>query len=250
MATRIIYGIQAVRQALNSRQTEKVFVQEGLGPKRLGRLAEDLERSRTPVQNCSAADLERMTGSRKHQGVAASVRASQALSEREALEFLTSRPLALILVLDSVQDPRNFGSLLRTANAAGADLVAYARSRNVGLTPVVSKVASGAAEAQLIAEVGNLARFLQELREIGVRVIGTDDSAAASLFDVNLSGPVALVLGAEGAGLRRLTRERCDALVSLPMLGAVESLNVAVAAGVCLYECLRQRLVAPGRTLR
>ena len=147
----------------------------------------------------------------------------------------------MLLVLDSIQDPRNYGACLRTADATGADLVVTARNRNVGFTPAVSKVASGAAEVQPAAEVGNLVRFLDFLKDHGIWVIGTDATAEGSVFEVDLVRPVAFVVGSEGRGLRRLTRERCDLLVRLPMFGIVESLNVSVAAGVCLYECRRQR---------
>jgi 23S rRNA (guanosine2251-2'-O)-methyltransferase len=141
--------------------------------------------------------------------------------------------------------------LLRTADAAGVDLVVTARSRNVGVTPVVSKVASGAAESQLLAEVPNLARFLTDVSTAGIRLIGTDERAGQTIFDVDLTGPLAIVLGAEGEGMRRLTTERCDLMVNLPMRGVVESLNVAVAAGICLFECVRQRArLAPPSGLR
>jgi len=204
-----------------------------------------------PIVTCDAGELHRMTGTDKHQGVAALVLGSGSLSEREAHEFVTLRAAPLLLVLDGVNDPRNFGAILRSADAAGADLVVTSRNRNVGMTPVVSKVACGAAETQLRAEVGNLARFLEYLAGAGVRIVGLDGTAATSLFDIELTGPLALVLGAEAEGLRRLTREHCDVLAKLPMHGAVESLNVSVAAGICLYEAVRQRTrLAQEGTLR
>jgi 23S rRNA (guanosine2251-2'-O)-methyltransferase len=251
MDARITYGIQAVRKALASGRAEHVYLQEDLGPKRLGRLSKDLERARVPVTLSSALELQRLTGTAKHQGIAALVRGAGSLSEREAGEFIAGLATPLVLVLDGIQDPRNFGSLLRTADAVGVDLVVTARNRNVGITPSVSKVASGAAEAQRLAEVGNLARFLGHMAGLGVRIVGTDEAAATSLFTADLGGPLALVMGGEGGGMRRLTREHCDLLVRLPMRGVVESLNVAVAAGICLYECLRQRSrLAPHGTLR
>jgi 23S rRNA (guanosine2251-2'-O)-methyltransferase len=248
-ATRIAYGIQAVRKALATRRVVRVFVQEGVGPRRLGRLADELWRADVAIVDSPPAELRRMTGTDKHQGVAAEVSAAQSLSDREAREFVAALPNALVLALDGVQDPRNFGAILRAADGAGVDLVVVARSRNVAVTPVVSKVAAGAAESQVLAEVANLARFLEQLREDGVTVCGTDEAAPITIFEADLAGPVALVLGAEGEGMRRLTRERCDLLVRLPMHGTVESLNVAVAAGVCLYECVRQRL-ARGAAVR
>lgn len=243
---RLTYGIQAVRKALAAGRASRLYLQEDLGQKRLGRLADDITRSRVPVDLCPAQQLERLTGTTKHQGIAARVTGAASLSDREALALVATLAPPLILALDGIEDPRNFGSLLRTADAAGVDLVVTGRSRNVGVTPVASKVAAGAAEAQPLAEVANLARFLEQLAEAGIRIVGTDEAAPVSLFDADLAGPLALVMGAEGRGMRRLTRERCDLLVRLPMHGVVESLNVAVAAGICLYECQRQRLARAG----
>lgn len=243
-STRLAYGIQAVRQALSRGVARQLYVQQDVGARRLGRLAVDIERSGLDIRRCTAEELRRMTGVEKHQGVAADVVATGAITEREAQDVLRRLEQPLLLVLDGVQDPRNFGAVLRTADAAGVDLVVTARSRNVGMTPVVSKVACGAAESQLVAEVGNLARFLQFACDAGLRIVGTDDQAPQTLYQVDLTGPLALVMGGEGEGMRRLTRERCDTLVSIPMAGAVESLNVAVAAGVCLYEAVRQRLAS------
>ena len=246
---RLAYGIQAVRKALLRGCAAQIYLQDDLGPKRLGRLGDEIARSGLPVTVCSGPDLQRLTGTPKHQGVAATVTGPSSLSEREAQEFVAALERPLVLILDSIQDPRNFGALLRTADAAGVDLVVTARNRNVAITPVVSKVACGAAESQLLAEVGNLVRFLDFLGNTGLRVVGTDENAQVSLYEADLTGGVALVMGAEGEGMRRLTRERCDLLIRLPMAGVVESLNVAVAAGVCLYEATRQRL-APGGALR
>ena len=147
----------------------------------------------------------------------------------------------LLLVLDGVQDPHNLGACLRTADAAGVSAVIVPRDRAAGLTPTVRKVASGAAETMPLIQVVNLARTLRWLKERDVWIVGADDQAPKSLFEAPLSGALALVLGAEGPGLRRLTREHCDLLVAIPMAGAVESLNVSVAAGVLLFEAARQR---------
>jgi len=248
MGTRLLYGIHPVRQLLASRPeaVERVYLQEGLGADRRARLAEVLLLA-ARVDTVPADELTRLTGTAKHQGVAALARETGPLSEAAARDLLARVDKPLVLVLDGIQDPRNFGACLRTADAAGADLVVVARNRNVAVTPVVSKVAAGAAEAQAIVEVGNLVRFLETMKEAGLWIVGTDDAADASLYDVDLTTGIALVLGAEGEGLRRLTSERCDHRVSLPMRGTVSSLNVAVAAGICLYECLRQRAVpVPG----
>ncbi len=243
MAPRILYGIHAVRQVLLTRPdtVECVYLQTDLGAERHARLVEVLPRA-SRVLPVSAEELERLTGTIKHQGVAASATESGPLSESAARELLAAIERPLVLVLDGVQDPRNFGACLRAADGAGADLVVVARNRNVDLTPVVSKVAAGAAESQAIAQVGNLVRFLESIKEQGLWIVGADAGAGESLYDLDLgTAGTALVLGGEGEGMRRLTRETCDYLVSLPMQGAVSSLNVAVAAGICLYECVRQR---------
>lgn len=243
MKQRVICGINPVRHALRVRPeaVQAVYLQEGLGAERRRRLADVLSAA-PEVKDLPAAELVRLTGSEGHQGVAAVVGEVRPLAEGEAHALLRRLDRPLLLVLDGLQDPRNFGACLRTADAAGVDLVVVPRSRNVELTPTVSKVAAGAGETQAIVRVGNLARFLADLRDDGVWVVGTDAGATQSIYDVDLRVGVALVLGAEGEGLRRLTRERCDYLVRLPMYGAVESLNVSVAAGICLYEALRQRL--------
>ncbi|MDJ0928955.1 MAG: 23S rRNA (guanosine(2251)-2'-O)-methyltransferase RlmB [Gammaproteobacteria bacterium] len=240
MADRVIYGLHAVGRLLKSDRERvlEVYLQQGLGRKRLARLGRI---GKVLVTECLADELEQLTGTNKHQGVAARIVSSTELTEAEARAMVTTLDDPVILVLDGVQDPRNFGACLRTADAAGVDLVVAGRSRNVGLTPVVSKVAAGAAEVQPVALVANLARFLGFLSDEDINIVGLAGEAEASIFDCELTGPLALVLGAEESGLRRLTREHCDQLVGLPMLGAVESLNVSVAAGICLYEARRQR---------
>ncbi|NND36710.1 MAG: 23S rRNA (guanosine(2251)-2'-O)-methyltransferase RlmB [Gammaproteobacteria bacterium] len=240
---RTLVGINAVSTTLRRAPDTIVRIcrQRDLGARRAARLGIALEGRTIGVEHVGIDDLTRLAGTDRHQGVIAIVRERSPLNEAEAKDFVRGLSVPLLLILDGVQDPRNFGACLRTADAAGVDLVVTARSRNVGLTPVVSKVAAGAAGLQPVAEVANLARFMKFLAAEGVWLIGTDDAAEKSLYDVDLQPGLALILGAEGAGLRRLTRERCDELVSLPMRGAVESLNVSVATGVCLYECLRQR---------
>jgi 23S rRNA (guanosine2251-2'-O)-methyltransferase len=240
---RNIYGINTVLNALE-RQSDKlvrIYLQEGMRGKRVARLNEVLNQHQVRVEHVSDDELQRLTGTPKHQGVAAALVDRGPLDDHQALELIESLTDPLILVLDSMEDPRNFGACLRTADAAGVDLVVMGRSRGVDITPVVSKVASGAAETQSIARVSNLARFLKALQDLNVWIVGTDEAGPTAVFDANLTGALALVMGAEGKGLRRLTREGCDSLVHLPMKGAVESLNVSVAAGVCLYEAVRQR---------
>ena len=188
--------------------------------------------------------LAKMCGSHGHQGVVARVDAlAQVTSLDELLENLEASGVKnpLLLVLDGVTDPHNLGACLRVADGAGAHAVIAPKDHAAGISAIVSKVASGAAETMPYFMVTNLARTLGELKERNIWCIGTSDDAEKTIYDVDLSGPVALVLGAEGEGMRQLTRKTCDELVSIPMHGAVESLNVSVASGVCLYEALRQR---------
>jgi 23S rRNA (guanosine2251-2'-O)-methyltransferase len=184
--------------------------------------------------------LQRLCGTHRHQGVVARVQAiAQARSLDDLLDTLNEPPL--LLVLDGVTDPHNLGACLRVADGAGAHAVIAPKDHAVGLNATVAKVASGAAETMPYFMVTNLARTLGELKERSIWIIGTAEDAPKTVYDADLKGPVALVLGAEGPGMRQLTRKTCDELVSIPMQGAVESLNVSVASGICLYEALRQR---------
>lgn len=184
--------------------------------------------------------LQRLCGTHRHQGVVARVQAiAQARSLDDLLDTLNEPPL--LLVLDGVTDPHNLGACLRVADGAGAHAVIAPKDHAVGLNATVAKVASGAAETMPYFMVTNLARTLGELKERNIWIIGTAEDAPKTVYDVDLKRPVTLVLGAEGPGMRQLTRKTCDELVSIPMRGAVESLNVSVASGICLYEALRQR---------
>ncbi len=187
--------------------------------------------------------LAKLCGSHGHQGVVARVQAvEQVHSLDELLEDLEARGIPpLLLVLDGVTDPHNLGACLRVADGSGAHAVIAPKDHAAGINATVAKVASGAAETVPYFMVTNLARTLGELKERNIWCIGTSDDAPRTLYDVDFKGPVALVLGAEGEGMRQLTRKTCDELISIPMQGAVESLNVSVASGVCLYEALRQR---------
>lgn len=250
-----IGGIHSVRSALRH-GAQGVGELLTLGGRTDGRLAEVVELAKSAgiaVRIVRREELDGLLPTTNHQGVAARVQVPAALGEAELralLEGLDHPPL--LLVLDGVQDPHNLGACLRTADAAGVDGVVAPRDRSAGLTPTVCKVASGAAEVMPFFQVTNLARTLHWLKqEIGIWVIGTAGDAETVVFDADLSGSLAFVLGAEERGMRRLTREHCDAVVKLPMLGSVESLNVSVATGVCLFEALRQRkasTVASSRT--
>ena len=192
-----------------------------------------------PISNDALAGL---VGDVVHQGAAAAIRPLKGLDEHAlfaSLDGLAEDPL--LLVLDGVTDPHNLGACLRTADAAGVHVVIIPRDRSAARDGVVRKVAAGAAEFVPVASVTNLARTLDQLKERGIWVAGTDGGAPQSLYQADLKGPLALVLGAEGSGMRRLTRERCDFLARIPMAGSIESLNVSVAAGVALFEARRQR---------
>jgi 23S rRNA (guanosine2251-2'-O)-methyltransferase len=240
----VVYGLHAVRAVIARRPQDvlKLSIAGGRDDARMRELRElAAARGLRAVQAASAA-LDQSTGGAAHQGVVAEVRPSSPLDENSLLDLLTSLSTpALVLVLDGVSDPHNLGACLRTADAAGATAVVAPRDRAAGLTPVVRKVAAGAAETMPFAQVTNLARSLRDLKEAGLWIAGAAEDGDRELFAADLSGPLALVMGSEGRGLRRLTREGCDFTVRLPMLGAVASLNVSVAAGIALYEALRQR---------
>jgi 23S rRNA (guanosine2251-2'-O)-methyltransferase len=239
-----VAGLHAVRTALRhgAGGVLELLVDVARRDRRVREVLVQARAGRVAVHRVDRAELDRLFPGSNHQGVAARVEAPGAL-DATALERLvagTPDP-ALLLLLDGVQDPHNLGACLRTADAAGVQAVIAPRDRSVGLTPTVCKVASGAAGRVPYVQVTNLSRTLQWLQGQGVWLVGTAAETERSLFATDLTGPLAVVVGGEGKGLRRLTRERCDLLVSLPMHGVVESLNVAVATGVVLYEALRQR---------
>ena len=163
------------------------------------------------------------------------------LNSKAALDFIKRIHNPLILILDGLQDPRNVGACLRTANASGVDLIVTPRSRNITKAPVVSKVSAGASALMPIAEIPNLVRFMKELKELGVWIFGTSDQADLNYWEADYTCPMAIIVGSEGKGMRSLTAKHCDYMVSIPMIGQIESLNVSVATGVILYEVIRQR---------
>lgn len=191
----------------------------------------------------SRAEIERHTQSKHHQGIAALCSKPQVLNENDLKTIIENlQKPAFFLILDAVQDPHNLGACFRTAEAAGIDAIIAPKDKAVGITATVSKVASGAAEIVPFVQVTNLARTMNFLKEAGVWLYGADAQASASLFTTSLTGAIGLVLGAEGSGLRRLTREKCDQILNIPMHGEVSSLNVSVAAGIFMFEVVRQRL--------
>ena len=246
MSTKVLFGFHAVTVRLKTAPQSIVEIHVD-ATRRDARMRQFVERAKEAGAKLVDSDdnhLIRLAGSPRHQGVVARVTALAALHSLDAvLDAVSGGPL--VLVLDGVTDPHNLGACLRVADGAGAHAVVAPKDHAVGLNATVAKVASGAAETVPYLMVTNLARTLGELKERDITVVGTAEDAEQTIYDIDLRGPVALVLGAEGAGLRALTRKTCDVLVRIPMAGAVESLNVSVAAGVCLYEALRQRRAAP-----
>ena len=238
--TRIVFGFHAVTSRLrqNPQAVKEVYVVETRNDRRLHELLQLLKEKDVRVMHVDNVRLNGIAGSDKHQGVVAKIDNPHVEFE-QILDSLTQN--STILALDGVTDPHNLGACLRVADALGVSAVIAPKDRAVGITPVVSKVASGAAETVPYLMVTNLSRALKELKEHGVWIIGSDSEASDDIFSLKISGPIAWVLGAEGSGLRRLTRESCDQLVRIPMVGSVESLNVSVSCGICVYETLRQR---------
>ena len=238
-----IYGMHAVRVMLE-RHAERVLtvrLAEQRDDPRARAIEELARRHERPLQRVDMHALRRQLGDVAHQGVAAEITPLPPWSEDELLDALQSAPTPLLLALDGVQDPHNLGACLRTADACGALALIVPRDRAAQLTPAVRKVAAGAAETTPVVVVTNLVRTLKLLKETGLWVVGADAAAEKAARQVDLRGPVVLVLGAEGTGLRQLTRQNCDFLVRLPQRGTVESFNVSVAAAMLLYEALRQR---------
>lgn len=245
MNVHLICGIHAVWGRLKKHPDSiiEIYLLQTRRDKRILELQTAAALQNIPVVLCPHPELDKMCSAVSHQGVAAKVETvSLPAHIDDVLDALTEP--ALLLILDGVQDPHNLGACLRTADACGAHALIAPKDRAVGLTPAVRKVACGAAESVPFFAVTNLARTLRELKERGIWVLGTAAEGAQELGAVRLQGPLAWVLGAEGEGLRRLTRETCDELIRIPMMGAVESLNVSVAAGICLFETRRQRRVA------
>ena len=247
--TNYVTGLRAVEQLLatSSADIKKLYAEYKSANPRVDALLKLASEKGVETQAANRARLQQMSGESRHQGIVAEVQRSTVLDEAALRTLVEDRlvneqrdPLVL-LVLDGIEDPHNLGACLRTADAAGVDAVVVPRHRAAGLSPTVSKIATGAAETIPFATVGNIGRVLSWLSGYGVTLIGTSDSGSKSLFEADLSGPIALVLGREHSGLRKIIRERCDLLVKLPMRGSVQSLNVSVATGICLYEAMRQR---------
>lgn len=243
MSNKVLFGFHAVTVRLKAAPATivEIHVDASRRDQRMRAFVERANEAGAKLIDSDDARLTNLAGAPRHQGVVARVRPlDRSNSLDETLDAVQGSPL--LLVLDGVTDPHNLGACLRVADGAGAHAVVAPKDHAVGVNATVAKVASGAAETVPYFMVTNLARTLTELKERDIRIVGTSGDATRSLYDADLAGPLALVLGAEGSGMRQLTARHCDELVRLPMHGAVESLNVSVASGICLYEAVRQRL--------
>jgi 23S rRNA (guanosine2251-2'-O)-methyltransferase len=242
MSADLVFGIHAVGALLQRAPQDvlELFVMKDRDDKRMQPLIQQARQNGVSVQFCNRKTMDDMVGG-QHQGIIAKARLQSSGSEADLAAIVEQQDKPFILILDGVTDPHNLGAILRSADAAGVHAVVSPKDRSVKLTSVVRKVACGAAESVPFITVTNLARTLRELQDAGVWVVGTAGETDTSIYQADFKGPLALVLGAEGEGLRRLTRETCDSLVKIPMFGSVSSLNVSVAAGICLFEAVRQR---------
>lgn len=244
-----VTGLRAVEELLatDEQDVKKLYSEYRSANPRVAALVDRARALGIDIQSANRARLRQISGDARHQGVVAQVRRSSRLDEAALRSLVEGRltaesaPPLLLLVLDAVQDPHNLGACLRSADAAGVDAVVVPRHSAADLGPTVSKVAAGAAEHTAFARVNNLSKVLDWLRQYGVRIVGTSGDAEKLVYDADLSGPVALIMGGEHAGLEARVRDRCDEVVRLPMAGRVESLNVSVATGICLFEAVRQR---------
>lgn len=248
MSEQWVYGIHAVKALFNN--PHRSIYQLVINQERVDQPLQDLltkaKQLGVAIESMNASKMNQRFADFNHQGVVAKASALPDFSEKDLPHLLEhAKKSALILILDAVTDPHNLGACLRSADATGVDFVIIPKDKSAQITPVVSKVACGAAESIPLVRVTNLVRAMELLKEAGVWVYGAAGETDASLYDLDATGAMAIVMGAEGTGLRRLTREHCDGLFALPMMGSVESLNVSVATGVSLYEVLRQRQRSP-----
>jgi 23S rRNA (guanosine2251-2'-O)-methyltransferase len=248
MSERILFGFHAVQSRMRQHATsiQEILIDQDRVDARMKDLLKFAEASNVRVMQVERARLDGMAGNGRHQGVIARV-VDTPIPYKDIHDILESdlKEPPFFLILDGVEDPHNLGACLRVADAMGVHAVIAPKDRAVGLNATVRKVASGAAETVPFIAVTNLARTIRELKDAGVFVVGTTMDSPNTLLNTKLDGPIAIVLGAEGDGLRRLTAENCDTLVTIPMFGSVESLNVSVASGMCLYEVRRQRSAKP-----
>lgn len=246
--SRIIYGINPVREALkaNPGDIERVILAEGRVDRNIEEIIRTARSNDIRVERLSRRGLERVAGTHKHQGIAAFM-AEFGYSDLE--DIITagrrSQEKVFILLLDGIQDPQNLGSLIRSANAAGVNGVIIPTKRATAITPTVVKTSAGATELTPISRVTNIVSTIERLKEDNIWVVGVEADSTENIYCVDLDRDIAIVIGSEGKGIRRLVKERCDICVSIPMAGRITSLNASVAGGVALFECLRQRKMSP-----
>ncbi|EJI1385547.1 TPA: 23S rRNA (guanosine(2251)-2'-O)-methyltransferase RlmB [Vibrio alginolyticus] len=246
MSNEFIYGIHAVKAVLE-REPERfieAYVLKGRQDDRLMPILNDLQVCGVSIQQMTRKTLDDKARGANHQGIIARVKPAKQLNENDIDDILAQHESPLLLVLDGVTDPHNLGACLRNADAAGAAAIIVPKDRSAPMNATVSKVACGAAEVVPLIRVTNLARTMRTLQEKGIWFVGTAGEATHDIYQAKLTGPLAIVMGAEGDGMRRLTCETCDDLIKIPMAGSVSSLNVSVASGICLFEAVRQRIAA------
>lgn len=244
MSEQFVYGVHAVSALLANphRKVSRLFISEDRLDKKIQAVIDKAMALQVSIEKLSAQKMQQRFAEFTHQGIVASASPLPEYVEADIIPLLeASKKPCLILLLDGVTDPHNLGACLRSADAAGVDFVVIPKDKSASITPVVSKVACGAAESIPVVRATNLARAMEILKNEGVWIYGAAGEADCSLYQMDCKGSIAIVMGAEGEGLRRLTRDRCDGLFSLPMLGTVESLNVSVATGISLFEVVRQR---------
>ncbi|WP_105188099.1 23S rRNA (guanosine(2251)-2'-O)-methyltransferase RlmB [Pseudoalteromonas sp. T1lg48] len=243
MSNELIFGFHSV-EAILSKEPERfleIYALKGREDKRLNDVINQARKFGISIQFMQRKALDDKAKGEQHQGIIARVRAGKQYSEKDLDDIIKREQTPFLLVLDGITDPHNLGACLRSADAAGVHAVVVPKDKSAKLNATARKVACGAAETVPLVQVTNLARTLREIKDAGVWVVGTAGETDTTLFEANLAGPIAVVMGAEGDGMRRLTREHCDVLVKIPMVGTVSSLNVSVATGISLFEVLRQR---------
>ncbi len=239
-----LYGLHSVKRLLEKRaqDIQVLFVLKGRQDKAMENLLNEAKKQGISIQATHRKQLDEFAPNGNHQGIIAQCNMPQALGEENLIDILEALEVPpFLLILDGVQDPHNLGACLRTADGAGIHAVIAPKDRACNLTPVVCKVACGAEQTVPFVQVTNLSRCMEKLKERGIWIMGTSGDADTMIYDFDLKGPLALVMGAEGQGIRQLTAKNCDKLLKIPLAGSVESLNVSVATGICLFEAVRQR---------
>lgn len=239
----LLFGLHSIEAVLNNEPERilEIFALKGRDDARMNKVISIARKHGVSVSFVAKNKLEDRADGESHQGIIANARAARVKNEADLDEIIAANEQPFLLILDGVTDPHNLGACIRSADAAGVHAVIVPKDNAASLTPVVRKVACGAAETMPLIQVTNLARTMREIQQQGIWIYGTAGEATEAVYDTKLTGPIAIVMGAEGSGMRRLTREHCDTLISLPMAGSVSSLNVSVTTGICLFEVVRQR---------